>query len=62
MVMSSSPGEIDMLDKQKKYCEENNLPMFAPANGICGSCKRQIEDTDKEHITGCPHCNRSYCD
>ena len=51
-----------MMEKQKKYCKDNSLTFFMQENGICWSCKRHIEDTDKEHITGCPHCSRSFCD
>ena len=53
---------------QKKYCEKNNAPNFAPNDGFCWSCGAQIynhisEETAKStHITGCPHCHRSYCD
>lgn len=43
---------------------------FAPKDGVCWYCKRNI--CEGEHgitleklgdyiITGCPHCNRSYC-
>lgn len=65
---------------QEKYCKENGLPHFAPHNGRCWSCGKNIykeypnsynpEITDgidveraaTELVTGCPHCNRSYCD
>jgi len=50
------------LEKHLTYCEVHNLPMFAPISGICFSCRRKVEDTDKEHMTGCPHCHRSWCD
>ena len=53
---------IKMMEKQIEYCRDNNIPFFAPWDGICCDCKIPIEDTDKEHITGCPHCNRSFCD
>ena len=68
---------------QQKYCKETGYPHFAPHNGICYRCNRNIYKEEKhtnqyngntyttgitvekaasELITGCPHCNRSYCD
>lgn len=55
---------------QKEYCENHELPHFAPSDGICWSCHRQIYDEDRisveeaksELITGCPVCHRSFCD
>lgn len=62
---------------QQKYCEDNNLPHFAPDNGYCWFCNRNIYTkceyvghntgistmSAKNHlVTGCPHCNRSFCD
>jgi hypothetical protein len=66
---------------QKKYTGENNLPHFAPSDGICCNCRSQIYSQMTQHhgatvyrtgidvhrattqlTTGCPHCNRSYCD
>lgn len=78
---------------QKKYCEDNSDPHFAPYSGLCWNCKRNIyqpigwkyengrriqvssDSSDKDRVTGitvekagselvtgCPHCNRSYCD
>lgn len=44
---------------------------FAPRNGICWNCGRNITKGEKAItleqlgdyiITGCPYCNRSYCD
>lgn len=51
-----------MLDKQIKYCDEKQIPMFAPPNGICYYCNKKITDKSDEHITGCEHCHHSYCD
>ena len=48
--------------KQKEFCRNTGVPFFAPENGICWYCKRQIEDTDKIHLTGCQYCNRRFCD
>jgi len=62
---------------QKKLQEEKGYPDFAPADGRCWNCKRQIyeeldspygktgislERASTELITGCPHCHRTYCD
>ena len=52
---------------QKLHCKEKNLPHFAPHDGKCFCCKRQIYDKlnledCKEHITDCPYCHTSFCD
>lgn len=58
---------------QKKYAEEKKAPHFAPMNGVCFRCKKQIyckiserghslETASTELITGCPHCNYSFVD
>lgn len=65
-------------EAQEKYCIEHKVPHFAPMDGICYKCHRNIyeeieqpygaktgisvEKASKGLITGCPHCNRSYCD
>ena len=56
------------VEAQKKYCEENKVPMFAPPNGYCWSCRTNIytiisvKEASARLITGCPHCNKSYVD
>lgn len=65
------------IEAQKRYCEEKGYPHFAPRSGVCWNCRRQIyeavnnkygetgittEKAGRELVTGCPHCNRSYCD
>jgi len=49
---------------QERLCAERRLPHFAPWNGVCWSCGRQIyEELDgQSYVTGCPFCHRSYCD
>jgi hypothetical protein len=55
---------------QKKLCDKLGLPHFAPPNGICSECKRQIYQNYNDSsgvngsslVTGCPHCLKSYCD
>lgn len=62
------------IEAQAKYCRDHHDPHFAPEDGFCWSCGNQIyadangsrgeslEYASNELITGCPHCNRSYCD
>jgi len=56
------------IEAQAKYCRKVRAPMFAPEDGHCYACGRQIYDRYTvqqagEHlITGCPYCNRSYCE
>lgn len=58
----------DKVDAQVKYITRQKLPHFAPPNGVCWCCYRQIYDcisykrASTSLITGCPHCHRSYCD
>ena len=61
---------------QKKYCEKENIPWFAP-DQYCYHCHRDIyadvqcDDGEVSHgyteeyaathlITGCPHCHYSF--
>lgn len=56
---------------QKEYCS-NGTPNFAEfgtdGEGNCLFCKKNIwehislEKASNDLITGCPVCNRSYCD
>ncbi len=54
-------------DAQSEYCKKHDLPHFAPRNGHCFLCKKQIYDRIRyetaanELITGCPWCHYSYC-
>lgn len=82
------------ITKQREYVKKNNMPQFAPRNGICWKCDKNIyeevhwkkdrfyrfsicekndpnyshstgitiEEANTELVTGCPHCNISYCD
>lgn len=58
----------EKIEAQKKYCIEKKLPHFAPSDGRCWRCNRQIyerislKEASTDLITGCPWCNRSYCD
>jgi hypothetical protein len=56
---------IDVAIKaQATLCSERQLPHFAPSNGVCWSCRRQIYEVldGTFYVTGCPFCHRSYCD
>ena len=52
---------------QKKFQDEHKYPDFAPRNGICFRCRRQIyevisfQKASTKLITGCPYCCYSYC-
>ena len=61
--------EIDVKIKaQEDYCEKENVLHFAPTDGICYRCDKQIyhditlDEASNELITGCPICGWSYCD
>lgn len=62
---------------QSKLIKENGYPYFAPSDGQCYDCRRNIyeqidhgghktgisvESAGKSLVTGCPHCHHSYCD
>lgn len=64
-------------EAQKEYCKNKAFPHFAPYDGRCFRCNKNIyEEVDhgnyktgisveragSELITGCPHCHWSYCD
>lgn len=52
---------------QKELCNKNDYPHFAPGDGNCFRChnniydKISLEKAKTQLITGCPHCNYSYC-
>lgn len=52
------------IEDQKNACAESGAPHFAPMDGICWACGKQIYEkvSGKSLVTGCPHCHRSYCD
>jgi hypothetical protein len=55
-----------IMEAQINFCNMNKLPMFATNN--CSSCGENIwryitlEVASKQLITGCPHCNYSFCE
>ena len=50
--------------------EKESVWRFAPRNGICWYCHRDITKDPKiieiiergDYITGCPYCHKSYVD
>lgn len=56
------------MELQKKFCLLHSVPQFAPDNGICYKCGKQIyekittEKAASQLITGCPHCNNTFID
>ena len=63
------PTEIEeKIAEQVDFCHRGQHPMFAPSDGVCASCLRQIyaklsmERAGSELITGCPHCSYSFVD
>lgn len=74
-LVSKTDKEISAaIAAQKELCEKEKLPKFAPSNGKCWSCNRNVYQNYKigervsrgcsgeTLVTGCPHCCRSYCD
>lgn len=55
-------------EAQSKFAQEHECPMFAPIEGWCYHCGRNIyeqisvEEAGKRLITGCPHCYHSFVD
>lgn len=63
---------------QEQYCDEHECPRFAPADGNCPRCGRNIyepvktktgmvygfsvEYAEQHLITGCPYCNATFVD
>ena len=64
-----NPTVREAIAAQQQYCKEHKAPHFAPDDGFCYSCGKQIyangrsvKYASENLITGCPHCHRSYCD
>ena len=63
---------------QRTYCEQHGAPHFAPYDGVCYRCNRNIyrqyelqtgratgisvEEAGNRLVTGCPHCYWSFCE
>jgi hypothetical protein len=58
------PDIQERIKKHQALCAERNFPNFAPNNGKCFSCKKQVFEREDgtRFITGCPHCGRTFCD
>ena len=67
----------EAIKAQEKLCIEKGYPHFAPYDGVCYRCGKNIykpiekgkyirgitvERAGSELITGCPHCKYSYCE
>lgn len=57
---------VEACERQATLCRESALPHFAPHNGVCWACFRQIYAPNgvdgSAFVTGCPFCARSYVD
>jgi hypothetical protein len=64
MVRENEIDVVSPIEAQARLCAQRGLPHFAPHNGICWSCRRDIysELDGTSYVTGCPFCHRSYCD
>ena len=75
LVTKSNQEIQECIDIQSQLCKEKGYPDFAPNRGICYRCRKNIYQnyqfdngyvskgkTGKELVTGCPHCNISYCE
>jgi len=66
--MSDEQGHTvqEKIEAQREFCKRTKTPHFAPGNGVCWRCGRQIydrismESAANHLVTGCPHCHRSY--
>lgn len=53
---------------QQKFCLLSGFPLFAPENGICYHCGKQIYEeittakAASQLITSCPHCRHTFVD
>ena len=56
------------IQAQLKHADDEKLPLFAPSDGLCFNCGKQIynrismEKASSELITYCPYCGRAYDD
>lgn len=54
----------ELLKAQSRLCSERGWPHFAPTDGICYNCRKDMVGPEWETglVTGCRHCCYSYCD
>lgn len=70
MNQQKSDEEIKVArETQATLCKAKNYPQFVSDSGACYSCRRNVYQNYERHgydgthlVTGCPHCNRSFCD
>jgi hypothetical protein len=67
--MKTTSEIVAAIQAQRNLCKEKDLPHFAPSDGLCYDCRKSIyQDYNRPgwdgltHVTGCPHCNYSYCE
>lgn len=70
-VMGTATRDLDLtrikIMAQSEFVREAGGPLFAPGDGRCWKCGRQIyeaislERAGSSRITGCPHCKHSFC-
>lgn len=57
----------EVLRLRADYCKQHGVPTFAPHDGTCYKCGKDMVEGHKYTWlnggpTGCPHCHWSYCD
>lgn len=64
MAVTKKTEREKLLQSQEEYCKKNKLPHFAPQDGICTNCKKDMVNKNWKTtlITSCPNCNKSYCE
>ena len=76
--MEKTYDTAEAVKAQERYCDEHEIPIFAPRNGLCSWCGRNIyepvktrtgmvygysvEYAEQHLITGCPYCNTTFAD
>jgi hypothetical protein len=57
----------ESIANQSALCKANDYPHFAPRDGNCWKCRKNVYEHPSENggqtlVTGCPWCNWSYCE
>jgi len=66
-----SPSQTQVSNEQKArlqavFTEAKNVPMFAPVDGVCYKCKKNVYENMElgyvmnNLVASCPHCNHSF--
>lgn len=74
--MDKTYDPIKAAKAQDTYCDQHEIPHFAPSDGCCYSCGRNIyqlgkysdgspcgisvEEAGSRLVTGCPYCHYSF--